>query len=189
MPPKSSAWLCLSMFSLACASDRDELGNVAGRSGAVPSAGAAGQAPAATSRGGTASAFGGQFGTAGSTVAIATGGVSPSNGGGSGNALVSGGGTSQAGTAASGTAGVSNTLGQSCGGFRMVPMTCGAGLFCDYDLEDICGAADAPGTCRIKPEICTADYAPVCGCDGKTYGNKCSANAEGVSVSTTGACK
>jgi len=37
----------------------------------------------------------------------------------------------------------------------------------------MCGAADAPGVCREKPQMCTMDYTPVCGCDEQTYSNEC----------------
>lgn len=65
---------------------------------------------------------------------------------------------------------------------------CNAGQFCQTTPAAICGRADAAGRCTYKPELCTEQYAPVCGCDGNTYGNACSAAGAGVSVDTIGPC-
>lgn len=70
----------------------------------------------------------------------------------------------------------------------MGPLTCPAGQFCDYAPSAMCGFADAPGVCRPRPEACTAIYEPVCGCDGRTYSNRCYANSAGVSVAHEGPC-
>jgi hypothetical protein len=37
-------------------------------------------------------------------------------------------------------------------------------------------------------DICTEHYEPVCGCDGRTYGNACHAQREGVRVAQQGEC-
>jgi len=77
--------------------------------------------------------------------------------------------------------------GEACGG--MMGLTCAVEAdFCLVPVEAQCGAADGMGTCSPRPEMCTQDYSPVCGCDGQTYSNTCSAHAAGISVAYAGEC-
>lgn len=73
-----------------------------------------------------------------------------------------------------------------CGG--LAGFGCAAQLFCDFPLEAHCGAADQTGVCKPIAEMCTEQYAPVCGCNDKTYANACFAAREGISVASQGEC-
>ena len=76
--------------------------------------------------------------------------------------------------------------GKTCGG--LLGTACPSDQFCKFDVKAQCGAADQTGTCTSKPQACDLVYSPVCGCDGKTYGNACAADAAGVSAAASGAC-
>lgn len=77
--------------------------------------------------------------------------------------------------------------GGMCGGFA--GFQCQAGLVCEMKAGQCRTVADAAGVCRKKPDMCPMIFKPVCGCDGKTYGNACQAAGAGVSVASEGECK
>ena len=67
--------------------------------------------------------------------------------------------------------------------------SCADGEFCDFPDDDPCGGAGRPGSCEPRPEACTGEAVPVCGCDSVTYSNDCSARASGVDVLHGGTCE
>jgi len=72
-----------------------------------------------------------------------------------------------------------------CGGFAGI--ACSDGEYCEYP-EGLCGIFDQFGTCTPMPQGCGDVWLPVCGCDGKTYGNDCERQSAGAQKAYAGEC-
>lgn len=82
--------------------------------------------------------------------------------------------------------GSSLRLGESCSNDGQ--QECEDGTFCKLPDGECQISATRSGVCTEISQVCIELYAPVCGCDQKTYSNGCYANGAGVSVLRTGAC-
>jgi len=72
----------------------------------------------------------------------------------------------------------------SVAGGCMQNTDCNTGYFCRKPATT-CNIA---GTCDMYPRFCSKEFNPVCGCNGKSFANKCMAAANGTNVASMGTC-
>jgi hypothetical protein len=77
--------------------------------------------------------------------------------------------------------------GEFCGGFLGIQCNGAPGLWCEHPAGQ-CHFADGGGRCEKVPRFCTRIFRPVCGCNGRTYGNDCERQAARVQLDHTGRC-
>jgi hypothetical protein len=81
--------------------------------------------------------------------------------------------------------GSSVPTGEACGYWEG---PCNAGEYCAFSPAEACSSTDAPSICITQPSECTSEDAPVCGCNGTTYRNRCEAARAGTGILDMGPC-
>jgi len=130
--------------------------------------------------GGTGEGGNGGTNTGGDHSGGNAGGSSGENNGGS-----SGGGNGGEDKGSGGAGGTGGSTGTICG--TIAGLSCSDSTYCELPPAS-CNVADVAGICTVKPQVCNAIAAPVCGCNGKTYTNDCARQNAGISKATDGTC-